>query len=88
MGNETIVFRSKEQKSRSDLTGFLRQLADKIDEGGVLLRRKQEEFTVDIPQSLVLGVKVEEKLKKVKRHSLEIEIEWFDSEQGGSLELG
>ena len=89
MGKETRLFKSEERKSRSDLSDFVHQLADKISEGQVVLRQGQEEITLQLPQSLILEVQVEDEDKGAKgiQHSLEVEIKWFDDEQEGPLEL-
>jgi amphi-Trp domain-containing protein len=90
MGRETRLFKSEERKTRSDVSAFLHQLADKISEGRVVLRQGQEEITLELPRSLILEIQVEDEAKKTKgiQHSLEIEMKWFDDEQGGPLELG
>jgi amphi-Trp domain-containing protein len=89
MGKETRLFKSEERRSRSDVSAFLHQLADKISEGRVVLRQGQEEMTLELPRELILEVQVEDEDKGAKgtQHSLEVEIKWFDDEQGGSLEL-
>jgi len=90
MGKETRLFKSEERKSRSDLSAFVHQLADKISEGRVVLRQGQEEITLQLPQSLILEVQVEDEDKGARgiQHSLEVEIKWFDDEQEGPVELG
>lgn len=91
MGKETRLFKSEERKSRSEVSAFLHQLADKISQGQVVLRQGQEEITLQLPQSLILEVQVEDEDKKARgtQHSLEVEIKWFDDEdRGGPLELG
>jgi amphi-Trp domain-containing protein len=90
MGKETKLFKSEERKSRSDVSAFLHQLADKISEGQVVLRQGREEIALQIPHSLILEVQVEDENKKSKgiQHSLELELKWFDDEEGGPLELG
>ncbi|WP_199194338.1 amphi-Trp domain-containing protein [Pleurocapsa sp. CCALA 161] len=89
MGKETRLFKSEERKSRSDVSEFLHQLADKISQGQAVLSQGQKEITVQLPQSLVLEVQVEDEDKGAKgvQHSLEVEIKWFDDDQGGTLEL-
>ena len=90
MGKETRLFKSEERKSRSDVSAFLHQLADKISEGRVVFRQGQEEITFQLPRSLILEVQVEDEDKKSKgtQHSLEVEIKWFDDDDGGGpLEL-
>jgi amphi-Trp domain-containing protein len=91
MGKEKKLFKSEEKRSRSDVSAFLQQLADKIGEGRVILRQGQEELSLDLPHNLILEIQVEDEDKKRKgiQHSLEIEIKWFDSDAaGGPLELG
>ena len=90
MGKEIKLFKSEEKVNRSELTTFIHQLADKISAGQVVLRQGQEEITLDLPQRLILEVQVEDEDKGARgtQHSLEVEIKWFDDEQGGPLELG
>jgi amphi-Trp domain-containing protein len=89
MGRETRLFKSQERKNRADVAKFLHQLADKISNGNVILSQGAEDLTLQLPQNLVLEVQVEDEEKGTKgiQHSLEVEIKWFDSEQGGALEL-
>jgi amphi-Trp domain-containing protein len=89
MGKETRLFKSEERKSRSDLSDFVHQLADKISAGRVVLRQGQEKITLQLPPSLTLEVQVEDEDKGARgvQHSLEVEIKWFDDEQEGPLEV-
>lgn len=91
MGKEVRLFKSEERKSRPEVTAFLRELADKIDSGQVILRQSEEQTTLEIPQNLVLEIQVDNEDKKHKgvQHSLEIEITWYDDDaKRGPLELG
>jgi amphi-Trp domain-containing protein len=90
MGKEIRLFKSEERKNRTELSSFLQQLAEKIAEGQVVLRRGEEELTLQLPQNLILEIQVEDEEKGTKgiQHSLEVEIKWFDNEQEGPLELG
>lgn len=90
MAKEIRLFKSEERMTRGDASSFLRQLADKLAEGRVVLRQGEEEMELQLPQQLVLEVQVEDEDKKTKgvQHSLEVEIKWFDGEQRGPLELG
>jgi amphi-Trp domain-containing protein len=90
MGKEIRLFKSEEQKNRSEVAAFLHQLADKVMAGQVVLRQGQEELTIALPESLVLEVQVEDEDKGSRgtQHSLEVEIKWFDDQDGGPLELG
>ena len=89
MGREKRIFKSQERKSRADVSSFLHQLADKISNGNVVLSQGGEDLTLQLPENLILEVQVEDEEKGTKgiQHSLEVEIKWFDNEQGGSLEL-
>ena len=89
MGKETRLFKSEERKSRSEVSAFLHQLAEKIEVGQVVLRQGQEEIALQLPFNLILEVQVEDEDKRAKgiQHSLEVEIKWFDNDQGGPLEL-
>lgn len=91
MGKERRIFKSEERKSRSELSSFLQQLAEKVAGGSVVLRQGGQETNLDLPHNLILEIQVEEEDKKSKgtQHSLEIEIKWFEGDDsGGPLELG
>lgn len=89
MGRETRLFKSQERKSRADVVNFLHQLADKISIGSVVLSQGTEDLKLQLPENLILEVQVEDEDKGIKgiQHSLEVEIKWFDNDQGGALEL-
>ena len=89
MGEERQRFASEERMSRSDLVAFIRQLADKIEAGEVILRQGEEEITLQIPARVILEVEVEDEDKGAKgvEHSFELEVTWFDDESGGPLEI-
>lgn len=91
MGKETRLFKSEENKTRDELSTFLKNLATKISEGQVVLRQGQEEVTLQLPYNLILEIQVEDEDKKRKgiQHSLELEIKWFDDDSpAGPMELG
>lgn len=92
MGKETTLFKSEERKSRTEICEFLRNLADRIEAGGVTLRKGGEEIILDMPEQLVLDIKVEDEQKRSKgvQHSLEIELKWWpgiETKGGGGLSL-
>ena len=91
MGKEVVLFKSEEKQDRAAVAAFLRQLADKIEAGEVILRQGADEVTLTIPPVVTLEVKAEEESsKKGPKNSLEVELEWRPgAEQGaGGLELG
>ncbi len=84
---EEVLFKSEEPKSRSDVAVFLRQLADKVEAGEVILRQGDQEQQVRIPQNLVLETKLERETKRDgEKMSLEVELEWRPG--GGSATGG
>ncbi len=89
MGQETVLFKSKERKGRQEIADFLHQLADKIAAGNLILRQGQEEVNLEIPDNLILEVEVEDehKSKKGVRRQLEIEIKWYDNEDKSGLTI-
>jgi amphi-Trp domain-containing protein len=90
MGKEIKLFKSEERKNRLEVSEFLHQIADKIEEGRVVLRQGGKEVTLELPYNLILDVQAEDEDKKNKgiQHSLELEIKWFDDDQSsGPLKL-
>ena len=90
MGKEVVLFKSEERKDLTGVVAFLHQLADKLAKNQVILRQGAEEIVVDIPNNVVLELKVEEEDKKGKvKRTLEVEIEWLEGdESGGAVTLG
>jgi amphi-Trp domain-containing protein len=54
MGKETVLFKSEEKKSSSDIANTLRQIADKIDDGTMILKQGSEEITLEFPKNMGL----------------------------------
>lgn len=52
MGKEIKLFKSEEQKNRSEVSAFLHEIADKIEKGRVVLRQAGEEITLEMPYHL------------------------------------
>jgi len=90
MGHETVLFSSKEPKSRAEVSAFLRHLADRLEGGQITLRRADNEIVLSPAERLVLEIKAEDEVKRRKgtQHSLEIELKWYDGDAGeGGVEL-
>ena len=82
MGRETVLFKSEEKKASSDIANTLRQIADKIDGGTMILKQGSEEITLEFPKNMVLELKIEEEQgKKRLKKSFEIELEWIMGEE-------
>ena len=90
MGKEIVIFKSEERKDLASVVAFLHQLADKLAKNQVVLRQGSAEIVVDIPDNVILELKVEEEDKKGKlKRTFEIEIEWIEGdESGGIVTLG
>ena len=91
MNKKSILFKSKERQQRSEVATFLRQLADKFESGQVVIRRGAEELALDIPNSVILEVEIDNQVKKSKglQHTFEIEVKWFEDDTYSSkLALG
>lgn len=83
-GNKAVHYRSDEQMNRSELATFLRRLADRVEQGTVVLKGNGRDTEVDLPDRLELEVKYQSKEKaKGGKHQLELEIEW--SEGSGTV---
>lgn len=80
MTNETVLFDAKDTRPRSGIAAFLRDLADKVEGGAVTLRQGETAQEVVLPERMVLEIKLEEEQKRRRglRHSLEIELKWYD----------
>lgn len=94
MSQKVKLFKSKERRTRSEVSTFLRELAGKIEEGQVVLRQGSQETNLDLPENMVFEVEAERKEKKHKglKQTLELEIEWYEGDNvnrgDGKLELG
>lgn len=90
MGKEVVLFSSEERMELQAVVRFLHELADKLSENEVTLRKGSEELTLRLPNQVVLEVKAEEEQKDQRtQRSLEVEIEWYEGQEDeGSLTLG
>jgi amphi-Trp domain-containing protein len=90
MTRKNVIFKSKERTSRERVAAFLRELADKISENAVVLRRDGEAINLDFPDEIQLDVEYQEKPKRRgTKRSLEIELDWGEGgRQGGRVSLG
>jgi amphi-Trp domain-containing protein len=90
MGQEVVLFSSEERRDRTSVAAFLRELANKVESGQVVLQQGSQEIPLVIPEQVVLEIKAEEEDKKGRmKRSLEVEIEWMEGdESGGPVSLG
>ncbi len=87
MSVEKVLFKSEEKKSAAEAAALLRTIADKVEEGNLQLRQGDSECSLAFPSSLVVEIKVEEKVKRNTKRSLEIELEWIEGEEGGEVQI-
>ena len=90
MGKEIVLMKSEEKKSRQEVADFLKELADKVVEGKIVLNKGEEQLELDLPENLVLEIKAEEEQKHERmKYSFEVELEWYPGEdEGGGISLG
>lgn len=81
MGKETILFKSEEKKTSREIAKTLRQIADKIDDGTMMLKKGSEKINVEFPSNMVLELKFEEEQGRRLKKSFEIELEWIIGEE-------
>ncbi|OAQ21458.1 amphi-Trp domain-containing protein [Thermosulfurimonas dismutans] len=82
MAEKKVLFKSEEPKDRASVVAFLRDLVNRLEQGKFTFKRGAEEVSIEIPEQVVLEIKVEEKTKPGKnKRSLEIEIEWNEGEK-------
>lgn len=78
MGRETVLFKTEEEMSRKEAAELLRALAEKIENGKVILQQGTEEVKLKIPDRVELEVKAEKEVgRKRSKKKLELEIEWL-----------
>lgn len=87
MGHETVLFKTEEKKTKSEIADVLRLLADKVAQGCMSLNNQEVTVDLDFPESMTLEIKVEEETKHKTKRSLEIELEWTvgANEQGSMV---
>jgi amphi-Trp domain-containing protein len=89
VARKIILFKSEERRNLKDVAEFLRLLADKVENGKVILQRDADEVELVLPQMVDFEIQADEKPTKRKtKRSLEIEIEWYVGESGEAVTLG
>ncbi len=88
---EKVLFKSEEKKQTSEVASILRTVADKVESGQITLSQGKEEVNLSIPGTITLEIKVEEETKAGRdtlKKSLEIELEWYEGEEGKAASGG
>ncbi|NNK56940.1 MAG: amphi-Trp domain-containing protein [Desulfofustis sp.] len=77
MGKEVVLFKSEEKMSSGQAASLLRQIADKIKAGEIVLERGKKSVNLSIPSQLEVEIKAEKEIgKKKTTMKLEVELEW------------
>lgn len=87
---EIVLFETEQKQSRDDIAAYLRQVADKLESGeAVSFQSGDESVTVDPPAQPTFEVKIEREGPEggPYERSIELELEWDESEDGGSSGL-
>ena len=82
---------SEERTTRADAARFLRELADRLEGGRVVLKQGGRDVTAEVPEQVSLEVSLDETSKAAKgtKWSLEVELDWYEGgERSGGVELG
>jgi amphi-Trp domain-containing protein len=94
MAKKKILLRSKQIETPQSVAAFLRELADKVETGQVVLIQEGAETSINLPEQMTLSLSVKEKHKPKKssqRHSLTIKLKWWEgakARRSGELKLG
>ena len=77
MGKEVVLFKNEEKMSSGNAAALLRQIAEKLEAGEIVLERGKKSVNLSIPSQLEVEVKVEKEAgKKKTTMKLEVEMEW------------
>ena len=91
MGRETVLFKTEEKMSRTAAADLLRQVAERLDGGKVILKQGGKKVTLKIPGRVEVEIKAEKEVGRRKtRKKLELEIEWLvgGGKDKGTFSLG
>ncbi len=81
MAKTNVLFKSKERRDVQSVATFLRELADKLEQQELVLRRGSDETRLTIPGNVVFALKAKEKPKKQKTvQGLKIKIKWIEGD--------
>lgn len=88
MAKKQTLFKGKEVRDTREVAQFLRQLADKLEENEVVLRRGSEVVKVSVPDRITFKIKVKEKEKKRKtKYTFSLKLKWNGGNHGQPVTL-
>src|SRR5690625_421065 len=84
---ETKLFKAEERMERSAAARMLRELADRVEWGRVVLRTAGNELVMEPPQEVVFGFEGEreESSSCAPQLQREVEVSWVEGDTGGEL---
>ena len=92
MSKEIVLFKSEDKLEAGDVAAFFRELADRGEKQEIILRKGEEEVTLQLPPVITLEVTSEEERSQKGKveYSLELELEWKPGgeKKAAKLELG
>lgn len=76
------LLKTKERRNRESVAGLLRELADSIEEGDIVLQRGEEEVSMPVADQVRLKIKAKEKEKKggTTKRTLKLSLKWTDAD--------
>ena len=86
---EIVLFEDERRRSRAEIADYLRSVADSLESGGeITLAAGDESVTLDPPSQPTFEVKVEREGPEGGpfERSIELELEWDESEEGADGE--
>jgi len=82
MAKKNTLLKSKERRSVQDVAGFLRQLADRLEQNEITLQRGADEIHIDVPDRVTFKVKAKEKIKKQStKRQLKLTLKWKEGDR-------
>jgi amphi-Trp domain-containing protein len=82
---EEVLFKSESSQSRDDIASYLRNVAEKLEQGGsITLKSGAESVTMDPPERPTFEVKAEREgaADSPGELSIEFELEWDENREG------
>lgn len=71
-------FKLEQNTLRSEVSVFLKQFAESLEQGNLVLKGEEKEVILEIPEEVNFEIEVKEKTKeKGTQKTLEIELKWY-----------
>lgn len=76
------LLKTKERRSRESVATLLRELAESLESGDVVLQRGEEEVSMPVANQVRLKIKAKEKEKKggTTKRTLKLSLKWTDAD--------